>query len=158
MKLARRLAPRAALRNRSRAAIKKQTRRGFFAERLEDRTLMAADATTIFHNYAHPNDVDGDAHVTATDVLVIVNNINAHGAHQLTASAAEGESTVMMVDVDNDSQVTASDVLRVVNFINSQGAQGEAGSTLPNKASYTVHILDATGKVVDTAQAASIQK
>src|SRR6185369_15528719 len=45
-----------------------------------------------------------------------------------------------------------------VNFINAQGAQGETGSTLPNKASYTLHILNDKGQPIDTNQAASIQQ
>src|SRR5262245_58194036 len=123
MNYARRFARRAAARKTRRPAIKDQIRRGFFAERLEDRSLMAADVSLGFHNFTTPADVDGDSTVTATDVLVIINNINAHGSHSVSDMVgSEGEATLpMMVDVDNDGEVTASDVIRVINFINAEG-------------------------------------
>jgi hypothetical protein len=141
MKLARRLASRA--HKIRRAAIKDQIRRGFLAERLEDRALMAADIYSAYHNYSTPADVDGDYTVTASDVLAIINNINAHGSHTLPTSGTEGESSVKMVDVDADGEVTATDVIRVINFIN---AEGETGGNLPNKATYTLNVLGPTGQ------------
>ncbi|HEY2414141.1 MAG TPA: dockerin type I domain-containing protein [Pirellulaceae bacterium] len=70
------------------AAVKIQTRRRLFAERLEDRSLMAAD---VF------------------------------------AQAQDGSA---------------------LNLLN---AEGEAGSTLPNKVSYTLQILDTNGNPLTTA-------
>src|SRR5262245_30181562 len=77
MNYARRLARRAASRKGC-AAVKDQTRRGFFAERLEDRSLMAADLLSFsqFHNYSRPMDVDADGAIAPADVLVIINSIN----------------------------------------------------------------------------------
>jgi len=168
MNYARRLArsaanrTRAASRKHRRTAIKDQIRRGFLAERLEDRMLMASDLAFPYHNYAHPNDVDGDSYVAASDVLAIINSINAQGSRILPMSMpmTQGESTQMMVDVDNDGYVAAGDVITVINFINSH-PQGEAGQTVvPNKAEYRLHILSNTGVLQDTggSQAATIRK
>jgi VCBS repeat-containing protein len=104
---------------------------------------MAADALSAFHNYSTAVDVDGDMHVSAQDVLAVINSINAHGSRLLTPTGSQGEATPMMVDVDNDGSVTASDVIRVINFINAHPG-GEAGNT-DNKAAYTLEILDANG-------------
>jgi hypothetical protein len=150
MNYARRLARRAASRfsaaSKSRAAIKDQRRRGFFAERLEDRSLMAADALSAFHNYSNPADVDGDYNVSAQDVLAIINSINAKGSRQLPTDGSQGEATTLMVDADNDGFVTATDVVTVINFINAH-AGGEAGNP-NNKATYTLEVLDANGNAL----------
>jgi len=156
MNYARRLARRAASR-KGRAAVKDQNRRGFFAERLEDRSLMAADVLSNFHNYSTPTDVNADGTVAASDVLMIINSINSLGARQLPQSAGEGESGAGYLDVDNDGYVTANDVLKVINFLN---AEGEAGSALPQKASYTLQIFDSNGVALTTTanRTATIEK
>lgn len=146
MNYARRLARRAASR-KGRAAVKDQTRRGIFAERLEDRSLMAADIYSGFHNYSRPTDVNADGTVAANDVLMIINSINALGSRALPQTIAEGESTGGYLDVDNDGNISPNDVLTVINHLN---AEGEAGSTLPQKATYTLQILGPTGSALTT--------
>lgn len=152
MNYARRLTRRAASR-KGRAAVKDQNRRGFFAERLEDRSLMAADVLSNFHNYSSPKDVNADGEIAPSDVLVIINSINSLGARQLPQSGGEGESGTGYVDVDLDGSVAPNDVLTVINYLN---AEGEAGSTLPQKARYTLQILDSSGTPLTTASYDSV--
>ena len=67
MNYARRWNRRAASRNARRLAVKDQIRRGLLAERLEDRSLMAADlgsflasSHSAYWNANQPNDVNAD--------------------------------------------------------------------------------------------------
>jgi hypothetical protein len=55
-------------------------------------------------------DVDGDGHITASDIITIVNAISGH-ADSVTTEAA---------DVNGDGKVTVADIIIVINIINSQ--------------------------------------
>ncbi|MFN9640532.1 MAG: tandem-95 repeat protein [Pirellula sp.] len=73
--------------------------------------------------YQNPNnrlDVDNDGFVSAIDVLVLVNDINANGQRVLPT----GLTPPPFLDVNGDGSLTSLDVLAVVNFINSGGKGG----------------------------------
>jgi VCBS repeat-containing protein len=73
--------------------------------------------------YQNPNnrlDVDNDGFVSAIDVLVLVNDINANGQRVLPT----GLTPPPFLDVNGDGSLTSLDVLDVVNFINSGGNGG----------------------------------
>jgi len=76
-------------------------------------TVQVAMAHGPRHNDADAEDVDNDGSCTATDVLSVINTINANSA----------SSTASFVDVDGDGACTASDVIRVINRINSGNTQ-----------------------------------
>jgi autotransporter-associated beta strand protein len=78
---------------------------------------ILAPGEAEFTNAANPRDVDGDGSVTASDVLSVINNINAQGSRSLVGQTPSANSA--MVDVNMDSHVTSIDVLTVINFINS---------------------------------------
>lgn len=83
--------------------------------------MLAASTTTMEvamspaprHNDADAEDVDDDGNCTASDVLSVINAINAN---------ASGNSKGFL-DVDGDGQCTATDVMRVINRINSGSTQ-----------------------------------
>jgi len=145
MKLARRWNRRAASTKTRRKATKDFIRRGLLAERLEDRTLMAADLSSLlgsshsnFYNFGKPNDVNADGVVAPSDLMAIINSLNGYGAHELSLTGAEGESRLFL-DTNDDGSVTPIDMMRVITQLN---AEGEGGAAL---AKYAITIYpDAT--------------
>ncbi|MCO6455742.1 MAG: phosphatase PAP2 family protein [Pirellulaceae bacterium] len=84
-------------------------------ERLEPRALLAAD----FHNAFNPFDVNDDGLVAPVDALVVIHDLNLHGARSLASGAAAPRT---MVDVSGDGQSSPLDALLVVNQLNEVGS------------------------------------
>lgn len=83
-------------------------------------------ASSPWQNTRDPNDVNDDGIISALDVLLIVNDINANGIRDLGLS---GYQAPPYIDVNGDRFVAALDVLLVVNYINSRGSgEGEIGA------------------------------
>ena len=142
MKLARRLDRRAALRNQRRSAVKDQIRRGLRAERLEDRSLLAADLSSDYWNFNNPTDVNADGIVAPNDALAIIDQLNSVGSHLLPQGGGEGETgSRLFVDVNNDGYVSPADALSVINDLNGEG---QAPVQL---ASFTLSVLNSAGVV-----------
>ena len=96
------------------------------AERLEERSLMAADLG--FHselwNVVKPSDVNADGVVTPSDALVVINSLNSQGTitvGQLGGEGESGASTKYFMDVNNDGTVSPADALTVINELNGEG-------------------------------------
>jgi len=121
-------------------------RRNLQAERLEERTLLAANP---FHNGFWPEDVDNSLKVTAADVLHIVNELNHSGSRELVTS---GEALPDMADVpyytdvSGDGSLTPLDALRVVNTIN--GGEGEVAPG--DVVRFRLAATDASGNALTT--------
>ncbi|MCA9192781.1 MAG: peptidylprolyl isomerase [Planctomycetales bacterium] len=77
-----------------------------------------------WHNGDNPLDVDGDGFIAPSDVLRIINRINATGAHYLPGSS-DVVAQVPYVDVNDDLFITPADALQIINFLNSS-ASGES--------------------------------
>jgi VCBS repeat-containing protein len=79
-------------------------------------------------NPDNPNDVNADGSVSAIDALLIINEINKNGPHEIPSDSA---AIAPFWDVNGDGSVSAIDVLRVVNFLNNGGvAEGEGTDLL----------------------------
>lgn len=88
---------------------------------------QAWEMDSVWHNHSDPFDVNDRDGVTALDVLIIINYINAHPND--SSLPQPPALPPPYYDVDNDGQVTPSDVLAVVNYINSHpfaAGEGEA--------------------------------
>jgi hypothetical protein len=92
-------------------------------ESLEQRQLMASDFNP-FHNYIYSSDVNYDFRTTPLDALLVINELNTSGPHQLAmnadgggASGEAGQSTY--IDVNGDGYVTPLDALQIINFLNA---------------------------------------
>jgi Calx-beta domain/Dockerin type I domain/SdrD B-like domain len=97
-------------------------------ESLEDRRLLAIDATVqvggdLFSRF----DVNRDHHVTPVDALLIINDLNANGSHAVgnsviaglrTAPDGTGESSNDPLDINGDGMVSPVDALLVINQLN----------------------------------------
>ena len=97
---------------------RRSARRNFMSEQLESRVLLAGD-TLAWHNAELPMDTNGDGRITSLDALLVVNELNANGAHDVDASVpAPG-----LVDVNANGVISPSDALTIINYLNS--GQGE---------------------------------
>lgn len=82
-------------------------------------TITLQAALSPFHNQANPADVNGDGEVSAIDVLLVINDLNANGNHPLpSGGTGTGEPPTEMLDVNNDGQISPIDVLLIINEIN----------------------------------------
>jgi autotransporter-associated beta strand protein len=88
------------------------------------------DAPGFANDTSGAGTIQPDGHISAGDVLQIINYINAKGSGPIPDNAVIGQPSGF-IDTDQDNQVTASDVISVINFINAHPGQseGEGGST-----------------------------
>jgi len=93
--------------------------------------LRDDDETLSYHNSLFRHDVNGDQKVTALDVLVIINEINARGPRVLP-SPPTPKQPWYYYDVNEDGKITALDVLNVINYINDRmsGSAGQSENTV----------------------------
>ncbi len=77
-----------------------------------------AAASPLVHNSVLPQDVNADAKVTSSDVLILVNNLlRGQGAAPLAAVASNGSTPSYYLDVNDDGCFSSSDLLMVVNYM-----------------------------------------
>lgn len=86
-------------------------------------TIRRSDS---WHNDLMPFDTNGDDNVAPSDVLAIINQLNAEGAGRLPTDNATG----LFVDVNADQHLSPIDALQIINFLNSALA-GESEHNSP---------------------------
>lgn len=83
-------------------------------------------AQSRWHNFLLPHDVNNDAHVTARDALVVINELS-NPRHSDDVTGRILSVADFYFDVNNDGYITAIDSLLIVNRIHdSETAEGEA--------------------------------
>ncbi len=105
-------------------------------EHLEDRRVMNAD----WRNPVNGVDVSGDGHVGPIDALLIINELNANGIHNLSAKKIPSKS---YFDADGNHAVQPVDALTVINAINRRESPPLAlmeGSSLTSKYDVTISV------------------
>jgi hypothetical protein len=122
-------------------------------ERLEDRTLLAADLNLLpgFQNPIRQMDVNNDSHVTPLDALIIISDLNNNGSRALGSGVNGGDGGTFLaasdappkrfIDVNGDGAVTPLDALNIIHKLNA--AQNE-------KVSIRTEITDINGNIVET--------
>lgn len=76
-------------------------------------------------------DVDESTFVSPIDALIVINELNSVGSHELPPPTASSLSPPYF-DCNGDGYLTPSDVLQVINFLNEESAasgEGEAASS-----------------------------
>ncbi len=112
-------------------------------------TMPAAMPRGPRQNIVDAEDVDDDGDCTASDVLSVINAINAKSMDSLKG----------FVDVDGDGQCTASDVMRVINRINSGNVQRPKPAPVPPSSPVTAgesRSIDGTGNNVTNTSWGSV--
>jgi subtilisin-like proprotein convertase family protein len=89
-------------------------------------------AQFLWHNRNLNVDVDGDEEVTANDVLMIINIINAVGSTSLVGLSSLSHSNLYL-DVTADDFVAADDVMEVINYINAHPDQAPPDQAEPGQ-------------------------
>jgi hypothetical protein len=72
-----------------------------------------------WHNAANPLDVNNDGFVTNLDLLLVINELNAHGQHALSVPPVNPPDPMEYWDVSGDNNVYANDALILINYLNS---------------------------------------
>lgn len=108
---------------RARDRFNHSDRRPLRTEALEKRQLLAGDLL-VAHNYAIPEDVNGDWKITPLDALLVLNHISANGSQSNLSTMQAGEVDYFL-DVTATDDVTPLDALRVLNRIATGEAVGE---------------------------------
>ena len=91
-------------------------------------TVVAAAAIRVDsprYNAALPFDANGDGKVSASDALVVINDLARHSSRIL----GPGEAVGFDVDVSNDGSATALDALLVINHLSRSPNGGEPEAT-----------------------------
>ena len=88
--------------------------------------------TAAFRNSANRFDVNDDGFVSPLDALMVINELNARGAHSLFDNLTIPAHTSVYLDVNGDDMLTPLDALLIVNRLNAGGASsGEGESAEP---------------------------
>lgn len=108
-------------------------------EGLEDRQLLAGDVvgSLPYHNPLIAEDVDYDFNVSPRDVLLIVNELNRNGSHELDQGPVDPNGKAFL-DVNGDGSVSPIDALSVVNYLNGEGETDPL-------VTYTAQLTDTAG-------------
>jgi murein DD-endopeptidase MepM/ murein hydrolase activator NlpD len=91
-------------------------------------SLTDSEAVTIavlgptWQNPRHRCDVDDDGYVEPLDVLVLINDINAHDSRDLLAASPPTPLPAPFLDPSGDDRISPLDVLIVINYINTHGS------------------------------------
>ncbi|MCA9226760.1 MAG: hypothetical protein KDA47_14155, partial [Planctomycetales bacterium] len=89
----------------------------------------------MMHNGLLPMDTNNDGEISPSDVLVIVNHLNASGSQSVAEAAsglqAEGEGGTRFYypDTNGDGEISPLDALLVINVLNSFGGSVSLGGT-----------------------------
>ncbi|MEO8493545.1 MAG: dockerin type I domain-containing protein [Planctomycetota bacterium] len=75
---------------------------------------------SIWQNPDNPNDVDGDGKVTPRDALLLLNELNKKGAHELGMPSLGNEPSPSF-DVNGDGHLSPLDPLSTINCLNGLG-------------------------------------
>ena len=118
-----------------------------------DIRLPNSKHTTSWHNSVVATDVNNDGVVVPLDALLLINELNVHGSHQLTDPPIRSRPVQQYLDVNNDLMVTPLDALLVINRLNRAAGEAE-GETAGNSGGKSAIQLDlpmvVTGTVLHT--------
>ncbi len=96
-------------------------------ERPSDFIGTLTNGETPWKNPRNPLDVDDDDIVVPLDALLIINELNVVGSHDLLPPSID-DSPPPYFDVSGDNVVSALDALMVINYLNSDKAAGNGES------------------------------
>ena len=95
----------------------------FYRAQIND---LLTRADSAWQNQANYYDVNRSGSVTGIDVLLIINDLQAHGVHTVSGTPGAGKG---LLDVNGDGQITSNDALRIINALQGKTAEVAAVST-----------------------------
>jgi uncharacterized delta-60 repeat protein len=103
------------------------------------------------------DDVDANGTVSPLDALIIINEINANGAHTLGALANPPSGPVDYLDVNGDGVVSPLDALIIINDLNAETRAGGTTLATSSPAASVSPPNAAAVPIVTTAAAIALQ-
>ncbi len=91
-------------------------------------TATSEIVSLSWHNAVMPTDVNYDGRVGPLDALLVVNDLNSHGAGPLDEQGESSRRRDYLLDVNNDYNVSPVDALIVINQLNAVAETGPASS------------------------------
>lgn len=109
-------------------------------EQLENRSMLAGDVASPWHNEFMPTDVNSDGVLDQQDIEILVGELKSMKSGALAAqnSLLEGEQSLYL-DVDNDGKLTQRDLLSAMDALTLEGEPVVAASDY--RADYDVEIV-----------------
>ena len=86
-------------------------------------------ALTEAQNPLEPLDVNRDGAISPLDALLIFNQLNAEGGHEIPVPMLGPSGEVWSLDVSGDSYVSALDALMIFNHLNAQPSDSPEGES-----------------------------
>jgi hypothetical protein len=86
--------------------------------------ITVVDTPEPYYNKLRPLDVDNDTKITATDAVLVINQLNALGAGALPPPSG---TVTIFYDTDGDNILAPLDALLVINALNSGSGEAPAG-------------------------------
>ncbi len=83
---------------------------------------VVVEVVASWQNPRNPLDVNDDSHVSPIDVLLIISDLNRHGAHPLAGTPTGAP----YLDVSGDGSVSPIDALLIIDHLNRGGGEGES--------------------------------
>jgi hypothetical protein len=125
-------------------------------ETLEVRLAMAGNTASAWQNPNLATDVNVDGRTSASDVMALINELNANGSYsfankpnaaaaRMALSVSGGEDTSRFYDVNGDNRLSPADALKVINTLKAQ-----AGETVQ----FRLEATDLSGNVINSFRSA----
>jgi hypothetical protein len=103
-----------------------------------DFDFSGGSTTLDWHNQADPRDTSGDGLVSTLDALLVINELNRHGAHTLPTRSVVRQIDASLprayVDVTGDGVLSPSDALTIIHWLNRKAASESPGRLSPELA------------------------
>jgi Dockerin type I domain/RTX calcium-binding nonapeptide repeat (4 copies) len=114
----------------------------------------SAQVTVGFTNPREAVDVNDDGYITPVDALLIINQLNTVGAHELGVQLASAAAAPYL-DTNGDGYLTPIDALLVINRLNADAAAATAASSPSSSSSLRTASAMADGATPAVAAATS---
>jgi hypothetical protein len=112
---------------------------------LIDGTAALASVDNPWQNL-RPEDVNNDGIVSPLDVLILINELNRVGAHELGSRPTEGNVLPAFLDPSGNKEFEPEDVLQVINYLNFALAGGEGEFWAEPEVAILAPAADALGR------------
>jgi hypothetical protein len=112
---------------------------------------------TASHQWAaDPYDINADGQVTALDLVLIINQLNALGATSVPQSVP-GTVAGLFMDINGDNAINSQDAVLLVNSLNALGARSSVAAAGEDTSAFAAEsAFDVAGEAADAPTVAAV--